>query len=496
MAKSYVVAIELGSTKITGIAGQRKSDGTISDIKVVREDASQCIRKGVVYNIDKTAQCIQSIISRLNTQLRARVRSAYVGVGGQSIHSEINTVVEDLESNTIVTQEKVASIDDKNHSMEYADMQILDVAVQGYRADSIPQKDPAGVCCSRLEGNFLNVLQAKRHVKNVNLCFEKAGMEIQEIVPAPLALADAVITPDEKRSGCVLVDLGASTTTVVVYSKDVLRQVAVIPLGCNNITKDICELQVDETEAEQIKLKYASAYTPVEEVDSNAKYAISGDRTISALQLIEIVEARVNEIITNVWNFVPEEYKDNQLRGGVILTGGGSNMKGIELAFRKYTKVEKIRVAKFCNVNIVANSAEIKKDGTMNTCLGILAKGVLNCCMPAEEPKPQDIFAQEVHSAGETVRAASSVSQPESAAQPGVAPQSGVYAQPQPAGSTPVQATAQPQQPQSQQPQPQQPQTPEPVMEEPEVNEEPAKPKKKGFGAKIFEWLLSTTEAD
>lgn len=491
-AKNYVVAIELGSTKITGIAGQRKSDGTITDIKVVREDASQCIRKGVVYNIDKTAQCIQSIISRLNAQLRARVRSAYVGVGGQSIHSEINTVVEDLESNTIVTQEKVASIDDKNHSMEYADMQILDVAVQGYRADSIPQKDPAGVCCSRLEGNFLNVLQAKRHIKNVNLCFEKAGVEIQEIVPAPLALADAVITPDEKRSGCVLVDLGASTTTVVVYSKDVLRQVAVIPLGCNNITKDICELQVDEVEAEQIKLKYASAYTPVEEVDSNAKYAISGERTVSAPQLIEIVEARVNEIITNVWNFVPEEYKDNQLRGGVILTGGGSNMKGIELAFRKYTKVEKVRVAKFCNVNVVAaNNSDIKKDGTMNTFLGILAKGVLNCCMPVEEPKSQDIFAQEAHSTGETVRVASPASQPESVAQPGVAPQPGVYAQPQSAGSTPVQ-TVQPQP----QPQPQQPQAPEPVIEEPEVKEEPAKPKKKGFGAKIFEWLLSTTEAD
>jgi cell division protein FtsA len=207
-----------------------------------------------------------------------------------------------------------------------------------------------------------------------------------------LALADSVLTETEKRSGCALVDMGADTTTVSVYSKNILRHLAVIPLGSNNITKDIASLQMEENEAEKLKLKYASAYTDNSEIDNNMKYSIDNDRQVESRKFIEIVEGRLEEIIANVWCQVPEEYCD-KLLGGIILTGGGSNMKNIETAFQNYTHIEKIRVAKFVMPTITYSITETTAhDGMMNTVLGLLAKGDINCVGQVYDPNG-DLFA-------------------------------------------------------------------------------------------------------
>lgn len=174
-------------------------------------------------------------------------------------------------------------------------------------------------------------------------------------------------------------NLGADTTTVSVYWKNVLRHLVVIPLGGNNITKDIASLLIEESEAEKMKLAYASAFTEVSEIDNEKKYPIDDDRQVDCSKFIEIVEGRVEEIIANVWCQIPDEYCD-KLLGGIILTGGGSNMKNIEKAFINYTHIEKVRVAKSVNLTIIGNQPEITaKDGRMNTVLGILAKGDINC---------------------------------------------------------------------------------------------------------------------
>ncbi|MBQ0073588.1 MAG: cell division protein FtsA [Prevotella sp.] len=391
-AKNFVVAIELGSTKITGIAGQKKSDGSIAVHAVVREDATQCIRKGVVYNIDKTVQCITNIIQRLKGQMKCGVKHVYIGVGGQSIHSERNIITQELNGAMPVTQQLIVDMMDNNRGKNYPDMEILDVEAQEYRADSLLQTDPVGIQCTRLDGNFLNILQSKRHYQKLNTCFELAGVKLAEIYLAPFALADAVLTPVEKRSGTMLVDLGADTTTVMVYYKNIIRHVAVIPLGGNNITKDICSLQVEDNEAEVLKLRYASAYTPSEDIDPTLKYDLDRERKVESSRFIDIVEARVQEIVANVWNQVPAEFTD-KLLGGIVLTGGGSNLKNIDVAFRKHTRIEKIRIAKFVTYTINTTNPEINAhDGTMNTILGLLAKGDQNCWAPIEETKAQDMF--------------------------------------------------------------------------------------------------------
>jgi cell division protein FtsA len=378
-AKEFIVAIELGSSKVTGIAGQKNLDGSIQILAVVKEASSAFIRKGVVYNIDKTAQCLTSIIKKLETQLKTEIRQVYVGIGGQSIRSVRNVISKDLPNESIVTQEMVIELMDANRNMTYPDQEILDAAVQEYKVGSQFQIDPVGIQATRLEGNFLNILERKAFYKNLNKCFETADINIAEMYLAPLALADSVLTEAEKRSGCALVDLGADTTTVSVYSKNILRHLAVIPLGSNNITKDIATLQMEESDAERMKLKYAAAYTDNNDIDNDLKYSIDPERQIESRKFIEIVEGRLEEIIENVWYQIPSEFYD-KLLGGIILTGGGSNLKNIEKAFNNHTHVDKIRVAKFVTQSIISNHEAIKThDGTMNTVLGLLAKGDINC---------------------------------------------------------------------------------------------------------------------
>ena len=393
-AKEFIVAIELGSSKMTGIAGQKNLDGSINVLAVVKEDSSSFIRKGVVYNIDKTAQCLTSIVKKLENQLKTEVLQVYVGVGGQSIRSVKNVIAKDLPVETIITQDMVIELMDANRSMVYQDQEILDAAAQEYKVGSQFQLDPVGIQANRLEGNFLNILERKAFYKNLNKCFETAGISVAEMYLAPLALADSVLTEAEKRSGCALVDMGADTTTVSVYSKNILRHLAVIPLGSNNITKDIATLQMEESDAEKMKLKYGSAFTDNSDIDSELKYSIDSDRQVESRKFIEIVEGRLEEIIENVWYQIPSEYYD-KLLGGIILTGGGSNMKNIEKAFSNHTHVEKIRVAKFVTQTVISNNQDIKShNGMMNTVLGLLVKGDINCAGGPVDPNG-DLFSSQ-----------------------------------------------------------------------------------------------------
>jgi cell division protein FtsA len=382
--KDFIVAIELGSSKVVGIAGQKKPDGSISVLSIIKEDASSFIRKGVVYNIDKTAQCLQSMIRKMEMQLQARIVQVFVGVGGQSLRSARNSVQRDLsgltsDGSAIITQEMVVELMDENLALEYPDMKILDVAEQEYRVDTQLQMDPVGIRAARLEGNFLNILVRKTFFQNLNRCFDLADIKVAEMYLAPLALANAVLTEAEKRSGCALVDIGADTTTVCVFWKNVLRHLAVIPLGSNNVTKDIASLQMEEADAEQMKLKYGSAYTDNNDIDPTLKYSIDPERQVESRRFIQIVEARMQEIIENVSYQIPSEYSD-KLLGGIILTGGGANMRNIEKAVSIYTRIDKVRVAKFVTTTINTSNEQLKaRNGMYNTVLGLLLKGDINC---------------------------------------------------------------------------------------------------------------------
>lgn len=379
MPKEFIVAIELGSSKMTGIAGQKNLDGSITVLATIEENSSSCIRKGVIYNIDKTCQCLTSIIKKLKNFLKQDITQVYVGVGGRSIRSLKNVIVKDLPGASIISQDMINELMDINRNMTYPDQEILDAATQEYKIDNQYQIDPVGIQCSHLEGIFLNILWRKNFYNNINTCFENANISIAEMYLAPLAMADSVLTDSEKRAGCMLVDLGADTTTVSVYYKGILRHLSVIPLGGNNITKDLTCLQLEEADAEKMKLKYAKAYTDISNIDPTLNYSVDKDRTIESKKFIEIVEARVEEIVENAWFQVPVEFSD-KLMGGIILTGGGSNMPEIDKVFKTHTHIDKVRIAKFVTQTVNSKDPKITNHtGMMNTVLGLLAKGDMNC---------------------------------------------------------------------------------------------------------------------
>lgn len=374
MPKEFIVAIELGSSKITGIAGRKNLDGSITVLATVEEDSSSCIKKGVIYNINQTCLCLTNIIKKLKTTLKQEIKQVYVGVGGRSIRSVKNIIAKDLPGNTVISQSVINELMDANRNMAYPDQEILDAITQEYKIDNQHQLEPVGIQCSHLEGVFLNILWRKTFYNNINTCLENANIAIADMYLAPLAMADSVLTDSEKRAGCLLVDLGADTTTVSVYYKGILRHLSVIPLGGNNITKDIASLQVEEQDAEKMKIKYARAFTENSSIDPTLNYSIDKDRVVESKKFIEIVEARVQEIVENAWFQVPVEFAD-KLLGGIVLTGGGSNMPDIDKVFRKHTHIEKVRIAKFINQTVNSkDSRYTNHDGSMNTVLVSLPK--------------------------------------------------------------------------------------------------------------------------
>ena len=388
----FIVAIELGSSKVTGIAGRKNLDGSVTVLAAVREDSRSFIHRGVVSNIDKTAQCITNIISKLSTQLKTEIKRVYVGMGGQSIRSVKNSIVCTLPASTKVTVDMVNTLMDQNFGTRYPDKEILDVAVQEYRVDQQMQTEPVGIECTSLEGNFLNILSRAAFYRNLNSCFEVAQVNVVEIFLAPMALAEGVLTETERRSGCALVDLGATTTTVSVYYKNILRHLVVIPLGSENINTDLTSLSMDESEAERMKLKYASAYTDSADIDSTARLSIDAERQVESRKFIEVVEGRIMEIVENVQYQIGASGYGDRLLGGLVITGGGANMKNIERAFaEQFRSNVKIRIANTVSFPVDSKIDFIKaQDCTACTCLSLLFKGKENC---AGDKISNDIFS-------------------------------------------------------------------------------------------------------
>ena len=266
MAKTeFIAAIELGSSRAAGIAGRKNSDGSIEILAYAREDAAPFAHKGTIYNIDKAAHALDSLKQQLEQQLGHPVAQVYTGIGGQSLRTVANTVSRTLDEESIITNELVDAITDENLETPYADMCVLDVAPQEYKIDNTLHADPVGVTGTRVTGQFLNIMARTSVKKNLELSFGQAGIALADLLVAPTALAKAVLTEAEMRSGCVLVDFGADTTTLQVYKNNLLRYLCVLPLGGNSITRDIASLNMEEEDAEQLKLAHGNACPNEEE---------------------------------------------------------------------------------------------------------------------------------------------------------------------------------------------------------------------------------------
>ncbi len=380
-ATDFIVAIELGSTEITGIAGKKNADGSLNILAYASEKSADCIKKGVIYNLDKTTQKITSVIKELENKLQAGIKKVYIGVGGLSLRSIRNTESRQLGDDTRISQAIIDSMMQNNLDIPLLDYEILAVEPQEYKIGNNLLTEPVGTTANGIEGNYLNIIARPSVKQNIKQCLSHTGYDIAGFIISPMATADAVLTTNEKRSGCALIDFGADTTTVSVYKNNILRHVCVIPLGGNNITKDITSKQIEEDDAELIKLRYASAYTEHKEGEEvqDSELTIDGKFTIQSRTLEDIVEARVNEILNNVFNQIKLSNYSDSLMAGIIITGGMANMLDIDKAITNITKIEKVRIALTGETNLTGNTF-IPKDGKLNTLIGILMSGEENCC--------------------------------------------------------------------------------------------------------------------
>lgn len=188
---------------------------------------------------------------------------------------------------------------------------------------------------NHIEGRFLNIVARASIKNNLERCFEQAKIKIADLLIAPLVTANAVLSESERRSGCALVDFGADTTTISVYKGNILRFMTVLPLGGNCITRDITSLRIEEEEAEALKITYADA-TYEEEGEEKATCQLEDEeRTIELGILNDIIGARVEEIIDNVWNQIQLSGYDDKLLAGIIITGGTANLKNLDEVLRK-----------------------------------------------------------------------------------------------------------------------------------------------------------------
>ena len=389
----FMVAIELSSTRITGVAGRKDLDGGLTILAFASEEASACIRKGTVFNIDKTAQAITSIINKLEATLDATIAKVYVGISGQSVRTVKNSVTRQFDGETRITADIVEQLIANSKATQMSEYEILEVVPQEYRVGTGLQTDPIGVITGHIEGRFLHIIARQGVKRKIEECFQLAKTRIAGFFISPLEMAKIVATDTELRTGCALIDFGAETTTIQVYKDHLLRHLTVLPLGSNNITKDICSLNIEESDAEELKIKYASAYVEPYETDAvpyTYTFGADGGSSISERTLNEISEARMEEIIANVWNQVQLSGYDDKLMAGNIVTGGGSNIAQLQKALQKKTGIEKFRHATYVIPPVESVTPELlSKNSRLGTLLGLLSSARDNCC---EIEIPSDLF--------------------------------------------------------------------------------------------------------
>lgn len=399
---NFIVAIDLGSSKVTAIAGRKEPDGAIKVLAFVQEPSDAFIRRGRVQNVDKLTQCIRNVRKELEKRLDRAISQVYVGIGGMGMHTVANSVTKNFPEKVVITQSMIDEMLDINLKSSGGEREILDVVPQEYKVGTQLQTDPVGVLADRVEGSYLNVVASPDIRQQIENCFRSAGVAIADMPITVQELADVILSESEKRSGCVFVDMGADTTSVAVYKNNVLRHLAVIPLGGANINRDITSLQIEDDEAESLKLTYGSAGGE-DTVEEKAPIVLRDGRSIKYEEFSHLVEARMEEILLNVAHQIElSRYDKNQLIGGIIVTGGAAGIKNIEKAMIAHTKFEKLRFVKAVRMTLRTKLPDFNKNGSCNAAIALIEKGELNCCGGSIDapntnlfPSPEEIKRQQ-----------------------------------------------------------------------------------------------------
>lgn len=396
-ADNFIVAIELGSANVTAIVGNKQSDGTIIIHALAQERSESFIRKGRINNFTKLTSCLEGMKRKLEEQLPGKtITGAYVGIGGMGMHTVGNTVTRHLSDKVLITPEIVRNVVDSNMSLPAGDREILEVVPQYYKLGTQEVADPEGIAAESIEGHFLNIVASASLRQDVAKCFAAAGIKVLGMPISVLTLADAILTEPEKRSGCVFVDMGAETTSVAIYKNNILRHLAVIPLGGASINRDLCTLQIEDSEAEALKRKFAVAVYEENEAE-HAPITLSDGRSVKYETFSSLVQARLEEIILNVNHQITlSPYDRTQLIAGLIVTGGAAQMKDMDKAYTQFTGFDRLRLVRSIRLQYKFDdeilTGALNGDGSCNAAIAIVDKGTTNCCSDvAATPEPEPV---------------------------------------------------------------------------------------------------------
>ncbi len=341
-----VVGLDIGTTKIAALVGRKNEHGKL-EILGMGKSESIGVNRGVVTRITPTVEAIQKAVAEAEENSGVKIELVNVGIAGQHIRSLQHHGIKMRNSyeEEITKKDVNELIDDMYKLVMMPGEQILDVIPQEYTLDNEQGiTDPIGMAGSRFEANFHIITGQIAAAKNIYKCVKKADLEVTNLILEPLASSDAVLSQEEKEAGVVLVDIGGGTTDIAIFKENIIRHTAVIPFGGNIITEDIKEgCTIIRKHAEQLKVKFGSALA--DQTSTTEIVAIPGLRgrepkEISVQNLAHIIQARMEEIIEQVYYEIKNSGFEEKLIAGIVVTGGGAQLKHIKHLFEFTTGMD------------------------------------------------------------------------------------------------------------------------------------------------------------
>ncbi len=338
-----VVGLDIGTTKIACIVGRKNEHGKIEVIGVGKSE-SLGVTRGVVANIEKTVQSIKAAVEQAELKSGVEIKVVNVGIAGQHIKSLQHRGMRTRSNHEDeISQADIDElVDDMYKLVMMPGEEIIHVLPQDYIIDRQQGIiEPIGMAGVQLEANFHIITGQIAAGKNIYRCVEKAGLEVADIILEPLASAESVLSEEEKEAGVALVDIGGGTTDIAIFHEGIIRHTAVIPFGGNVITDDIKEgTTIMKRQAELLKQKYGTAFASKSQ--ENEIVCIPGLRgrepkEISVKNLSNIIQARMEEIIEHIHFEIKNSGYEKKLIGGVVITGGGSQLKYLPRLFEFVT---------------------------------------------------------------------------------------------------------------------------------------------------------------
>ncbi len=336
MESEIIVGLDIGTTKIACIVGTKNEYDKIEILGYGRTE-SIGVKRGVVANIENTVQSIRKAVKQAEEKSTVSIKYVNVGIAGQHIksHQHRGSIIRDDEDQEI-SMEEIDSLTQNMYKLSMAPgEEIIDVIPQDYIIDNESGiREPVGMLGNTLEANFHIIIGQTASAKNIYKCIKKADLEMVNLILEPIASAEAVLSDEEKEAGVVLVDIGGGTTDIAIFQDNIIRHSAVIPFGGDIVTEDVKEgCTIIKKHAEELKVKFGSALASENRDDEVV--AIPGLRgrppkEITLKNLASIIQARMEEIIEQVYFEIKNSGFEKKLIAGIVLTGGGSQLKHID----------------------------------------------------------------------------------------------------------------------------------------------------------------------